>query len=359
MSESTVVSECVNYNFDLILIINSSNYTNNPINFTNPPILTVTISLPGFPLPGTNIKASIMIGTIVNYTLDIDPNNNNNGTMSTTSENTSFAWPRGSSGTYVRNVNGTNYTIPNATIFSITLTGSNSSYIKDDKYVIDLLSCIDETAGTIGANVAFTRQNNISIDDNICDSIKDLCTSSCKTVRIPAICILGQSMSNGSDISDMTFTIFDECDYYDEKCIVDKHQNRCCMSRLECSKLKETIFIKCCPWIVSVTKGKGNTLKEKLLYLIENNLQPDNIGITDFLSKIIKYAMTRYILSRILYGNFNINYLLEKYFKKFIKDLGKSRFCRFIDFFEDCSDPDNNFVGYEKYFLCDKKCDMK
>ena len=66
--------------------------------------------------------------------------------------------------------------------------------------------------------------------------------------------------------------------------------------------------------------------------------------------------MTRYILSRILYGKFCIDYLLEKYYKQFIKDLGRSRFCRFIEFFEDCTDPNNNFVVYEKYFLYDKEC---
>lgn len=68
--------------------------------------------------------------------------------------------------------------------------------------------------------------------------------------------------------------------------------------------------------------------------------------------------MTRYILSRILYGNFDINYLLEIKYKRFIKDLGRSRFCRFIEFFENCTiSPDFSeiFVGYEKYFLYDKK----
>jgi hypothetical protein len=107
--------------------------------------------------------------------------------------------------------------------------------------------------------------------------------------------------------------------------------------------------------MVSVTKGKGTTLNEKLQYLISQNLQPNNMGINEFLYNIIKYGMTRYILSRLLYGCFDINYLLGKYYKKFLRDLGRSRFCRFIEFFDDCSDPNNNFVGYEKYFLYDQE----
>jgi len=225
-----------------------------------------------------------------------------------------------------------------------------------------------DRAGSTTAKVTFTRNNNVILSDDVlsttgvCTSKSCFCNSTCLTTRIPIINILGQSMLNGSDVSDMTFTIFDEFTYEEKKCIVDNNKNKCQLLRLECSKLKETTFIKCCPWMVSVTKGEGSTLREKLQYLISKNLQPNNIGINEFLHNMIKYGMPRYILSRILYGNFNIDYLLEKYYKKFIKDLGRSRFCRFIEFFENCTiSPDfpDSFVGYEKYFLYDKNCDKK
>lgn len=35
--------------------------------------------------------------------------------------------------------------------------------------------------------------------------------------------------------------------------------------------------------MVSGTRGEGNTLNDKLQYLISKNLQPNNIGINKFL----------------------------------------------------------------------------
>ena len=65
--------------------------------------------------------------------------------------------------------------------------------------------------------------------------------------------------------------------------------------------------------------------------------------------------MLRYILSRLMYGEFDINYLLNEYTIKFINDLKQSRFCEFAQFFLDCNQPVTGFgiiiYGYEKYFL--------
>ncbi len=58
--------------------------------------------------------------------------------------------------------------------------------------------------------------------------------------------------------------------------------------------------------------------------------------------------MIKYILSRLLYGKFNINYLLGKYNDKFLTKLSTSRFCYFMSFFE--SEPYNH---YNNYFLYD------
>ena len=60
--------------------------------------------------------------------------------------------------------------------------------------------------------------------------------------------------------------------------------------------------------------------------------------------------MVRYLLSRILYGNFNIKYVLGKYDNKFLTDLKNSRFEKFVDFFEN---PNSEVFGYNKYFLND------
>ncbi len=352
MSNTSVTSSCVNYsNISTAptVTINPTNYTNNPVVISNPPILPVTITLTGLQAP---YDVSVKIGAIASYTLKIGSDNSGEAINQI---NCNVTFPKGKTGTYTLS----GLPIPNATINLVTLnsqTPKNPLYDNGDQYLITMISKIDINAGTACAQITFTRKNNVAIDGNVCNDKDCFCTSSCLTTRIPIINILGQSMLNGSDVSDMTFTIWDEFTYEEKKCIVDENKNKCQLLRLECSKLKETTFIKCCPWMVSVTKGKGSTLNEKLQNLISLNLQPNNIGLNEFLENIIKYGMTRYILSRILYGKFSIDYLLEKYYKKFIKDLGRSRFCRFIEFFEDCSDLTNNFVGYEKYFLEDKKC---
>ena len=352
MATTLITSNCVNYsNISSPPITTTIRSTDYPISSSNPQILPVTITLPTIIAP---YSVDVKIGTIASYTLNVDANNV--GSFSNIINcNPQFTTEKPNGGTYILG----GLPIPNATVNIVTLdsqTPKNPLYDNGDQYKITMISGININASTACAQIIFIRKNNVSIDDNVCNDKNCFCTSSCTTVRIPIINILGQSMLNGSDVSDMTFTIFDKFTYYEKKCIVDDNKNKCQLLRLECSKLKETTFIKCCPWMVSVTKGEGSTLNEKLQNLISLNLQPNNIGINEFLSNIIKYGMTRYILSRILYGKFCIDYLLEKHYKKFIKDLGRSRFCRFIEFFEDCTDSTNNFVGYEKYFLCDKEC---
>jgi len=314
-----------------------------------PSILTTNIELTSFIAP---YDVNVKIGNIASYTLNID--SNNNGTFSK-QVNCNPTFPKGNTGSY--SLDG--FPIPNATINLVTLNTQipkNLLYDNEDQYLITMISSLDITVPVASAQINFIRKNNVAIEDYVCDDKSCFCTTSCKTTRIPIINILGQSMFDGSDVSDMTFTIFDEFTYEEKKCIVEKNKNKCQLLRLECNKLQKTTFVKCCPWMVSVVKGKGSTLREKLEYIIKKNQQPNNIGINDFLEKMIKYGMTRYILCRILYGHFNIDYLLEKYYLKFIKDLGKSRFCRFVEFFQDCTDVNNNFVGYEKYFLYEIKC---
>ena len=354
MATTSVTSNCINYiNLSATPItttIKYTDYTTNPVVISNPSILPVTIARPSIIAP---YDVSVKIGTIASYTLAIDVNNNG---KSINQINCNVTFPKGQIGTYTLD----GLPIPNATVNLVTLnsqTPENPLYDNGDKYLITMLSGININTQTACAKIVFSRVNGATIDEGICNDKYCFCLSDCKTTRIPLIKILGQSLLNGSDVSDMTFTIFDEFTYEEKKSIVDCNKNKCQLLRLECSKLKETTFIKCCPWMVSVTRGEGNTLNEKLQYLISLNLQPNDMGLNKFLHNMIKYGMTRYILSRILYGNFNIDYLLEKYYKKFIKDLGRSRFCRFIEFFENCTiSPDfpDSFVGYEKYFLYDK-----
>lgn len=101
-----------------------------------------------------------------------------------------------------------------------------------------------------------------------------------------------------------------------------------------------------CIKIVNVLDGKGNTAKDKVenLYL-SNKFEIDGLTFTD---NIVKYSMSKYFLSKLLYGDFNIKYLLRKYNNKFLKDLKNSEFNNFVEFFTV-----GELVDYDKYFLCD------
>ena len=70
--------------------------------------------------------------------------------------------------------------------------------------------------------------------------------------------------------------------------------------------------------------------------------------VLNFYEQMILYGMLKYILAKLLYGEFNIKYLLRKYNKQFFKDLSHSRFCGAIDFFNDYH---NHILNYDQYFL--------
>ncbi len=155
---------------------------------------------------------------------------------------------------------------------------------------------------------------------------------------VPRITINTQTTIDGSDIGDTVFTIYDEFTYYN----INKIPDNTCKDR-QTDNVKTTIFRECCPYMVSVIKGEGKTLWDKLQYLFNTEITGlPNVYV--FYRNIALYGMAKYILSRLLFGDFNINYLLGKYYDKFIAKLSKSRFCKFITYFQEN-------ISYEQYFL--------
>ena len=219
---------------------------------------------------------------------------------------------------------------------------SKSSYISGDKYIITTESLGCPTSIGPDAKFSFERPKKGTIrlilgsSTNVCVN----CQSFSNTAEtIPRIQIEAQSSINATDIGDAIFTIYDEFTYYDRHRIPDN----VCKLR-QSINIKETIFKKCCPYIVSVVKGKGITLFDKLQYLYESD---KSVSFNDFYANIALYAMAKYILARVLYSTFNIKYLLRKYNERFLRDLSNSRFCAFKEFF-DAND-------YTQYFLYDIK----
>jgi hypothetical protein len=152
-------------------------------------------------------------------------------------------------------------------------------------------------------------------------------------IEVPRIDIIGQTLIDGSDVGETIFTISDKVTYYSNEPIELKNKV-CKHESIAIEDLKETIFYKSCPKMVSVFIGEEEFLYTKVesLWLKLNITEPN---LTIFYDDVIRYGMIRYLLSRLLYGNFNINYLLRKYYKNFLIDLGHSRFCGFVQFFND------------------------
>lgn len=167
-------------------------------------------------------------------------------------------------------------------------------------------------------------------------------------ILVPIINIAGQTLIDASDIGNVIFNIQDRYQYYNYNKKLLIKTNNSCENFINVEDLKITVFNKACPKIVSVVRGKGITLFNKLTYIFKK-LGEDEIGsnFIAFYPNIFLYAMLKYILSRILYGKFDVNFLLGKYNDKFLRDLGNSRFCGILPQFED---PNSIIYNYNKYF---------
>jgi hypothetical protein len=173
-------------------------------------------------------------------------------------------------------------------------------------------------------------------------------TSTCGNTRVPIINLLAQTTIDGTDVGEADFVICDEFVYYKEEPLPPN--SVCSVNYLKVDQLKETKFLRCCPFMVQVVKGQGRTFYDKVVSIYNKFSVMIGVGFSTFYYNMILYGMIKYILARILYGNFNIHYLLGKYNKKFLHDLGNSRFCEFIEEFEDCNSP---VFGYNKFFKYD------
>jgi hypothetical protein len=178
-----------------------------------------------------------------------------------------------------------------------------------------------------------------------CNTCTTLITGNCGTIRVPIVNINGQTTVDGSDIGYVIFTICDEFTYYKEKPLPP--EDKCAVIFIEPNQIKQTVFNRCCPFMVSVLRGKGHTALEKAQSIWSKVSTKVGVSFTTFFLNLILYSMSVYILSRLLYGNFDINYVLTKHFDKFLKDLGESRFCEFVEVYRDCT---SVVFGYNKYF---------
>ncbi len=201
------------------------------------------------------------------------------------------------------------------------------SYEINDRYFISFSDTVLFTAGRVGS---FTLHSNSTLNLNLSKNVINL-------VQVPIVNINAQTTIDSEYLSDVTFTIKDKYYYY-------KHLKlKCKNSYMNEKELKTTTFLQYGIPMQNVVKGIGVTLQDKIL-LIYYQCKP-LISFQMFYENMILYGMLKYLLSYILYGDFNIEYLLNKYNDQFFKKLKKSRFCGAVQFFID-----NHIDHYNIYF---------
>jgi hypothetical protein len=173
-------------------------------------------------------------------------------------------------------------------------------------------------------------------------------------VIVPIIDILGQTTVDGEFLSDFKFIIQDKYCYKSKNIVKEKccHNDKGCNCKtLYCpeNKLKTTTFYQDKIPLQDVVKGKGKTLKCKLLHYYNKHYQTIGPSFENFYDQMILYGMLKYILAKLIYGDFNISYLYKNFNEQFFKDLSNTRFCGFIQFFDN---PDNYIIDYDHYFIC-------
>lgn len=167
-------------------------------------------------------------------------------------------------------------------------------------------------------------------------------------IRIPQITGFGQSTINGEQISDITFLIKDNVSYENRcecrQCKIDLYDRKshceCRIRYVEPSTIVTTKYVRSFPPLFNIIEGAGNTLYEKIKSLI-------SMGNNITIQKILGYAMLKYILAKLMYGEFHIKYLVRGFHSEFIEDLGTSRFCQYLEVFED---PSYELMDYDLYF---------
>ncbi|CAK7995053.1 Hypothetical protein POVR1_LOCUS571 [uncultured virus] len=163
---------------------------------------------------------------------------------------------------------------------------------------------------------------------------------------VPQIDIIAYSSLNQENLGEVQFTVRDIVSY---KCLFLPPESKNERSRHECteqfvstSEVVTTIFVES-PDLNLVVEGKGCTLQQKINYLrVKCHIDVDE---SMFMGNVIAFGLLKYILARLMYGDFNLKYLLRSFNNQFFRDLEKSRFCLFVDAFIELG-----LAGYARFY---------
>jgi hypothetical protein len=162
-------------------------------------------------------------------------------------------------------------------------------------------------------------------------------------VNVPTILMEACFNDQLTNVRLALFQIRDNTTYYEHRRLPLKNNcDRCdinediCLIRGICPEDVKFTELKSDLNVTLVINAPGDSLYSKV-----NNIG----GGVDF-SLMLVYAYLKLILSRILYGTFDLKYLTQSYNDLFFKYLAKSRFCNFINLFTQL-----NILDYNQYFV--------
>lgn len=101
------------------------------------------------------------------------------------------------------------------------------------------------------------------------------------------------------------------------------------------------------PQINSVLKGEGCSLRQKFRSLIAH--YDLDVSIESFTAHMALYALLKYILARLMYGDFSLKYLDRCFNKQFMRDLSESHYSFYLFFF---TNREIGLIGFDRYFKC-------
>lgn len=101
------------------------------------------------------------------------------------------------------------------------------------------------------------------------------------------------------------------------------------------------------PQFNCIVKGKGCTLRQKFRSLI--GCYGLETTLENFTAHMALYMYSKYILSRLLYGDFSVDYLSSCLDTKFLHHLEKSEYSDFSVIF---TDREIGLIGFGRYFKC-------
>jgi len=166
----------------------------------------------------------------------------------------------------------------------------------------------------------FWSRNNVMKQWPVERILGDPCSSVAATSEVPTINITIET-DESKNIVNVTYIVLDVISYIKEQPYNSKWN--CLPINVPTSSIITTTFILDADQanILPIINSDGLTFFNKSLFLQ---------AISPYL---MLYSYTKFILARLLYGKFNINYLRRSFNKQFFTDLTRSRFNKFIEFF--------------------------